>query len=122
MSDDLNKGKETLEGKKHESNDQPKTSKISEQYSPPQKPTKIDALFLLNKFNSLVKEYLGGPKSLVGSNDGEFDLDEFHRKVMTDKRFELNKTWYEDYFTMSCPAKNFVERFAVQGEIFDKQV
>ena len=111
-----------MEVEKHESNNQPKTSKISEQYSSPQKPTKIDALFLLNKFNSLVKEYLGGPKSLVGSKDGEFDLDEFHRKVMTDKRFELNKTWYEDYFIMSCPAKNFVERFAVQGEIFDKQV
>ena len=76
----------------------------------------------MNKFNSIVKEYLGSPKSLVGSSKDEFDLDEFHRKVMSDKRFELNKTWYEDYFIMSCPAKYFVERFAVQGEIFDKQV
>ena len=103
------------------SNDNLKSPKISEQQSATLKPVKIDALFLLNKFKSLVKDYLGTPKSLVGSSE-EFDLDEFHQKVMADKRFELNKTWYEDYFIMSCPAKSFVERFAVQGEIFDKQV
>ena len=68
-----------------------------------------------------MKDYLGTPKTLVGSSE-EFDLDEFHQKVMADKRFELNKTWYQDYFIMSCPAKSFVERFAVQGEIFDKQI
>lgn len=112
----------TKENNENTNHNKIETSKISEQYSPPSKPAKIDAFFLLNKFNSIVKEYLGSPKSLVGSSKDEFDLDEFHRKVMSDKRFELNKTWYEDYFIMSCPAKNFVERFAVQGEIFDKQV
>jgi hypothetical protein len=97
-------------------------AKISEQSGiTTSKSLKIDALYFLNKFNSLVKEYLGGSKSIVGSPvEKEFDLDEFHAKVMSDKQFELNKTWYTDYFIMSCPAKSFIERFSVQGEFFEK--
>lgn len=96
--------------------------KISEQSgTTTSKSLKIDALYFLNKFNNLVKEYLGGSKSIVGSPDEkEFDLDEFHAQVMSDKQFELNKTWYTDYFIMSCPAKSFIERFSVQGEFFEK--
>ena len=65
-----------------------------------------------------MKEYLGGSKSLVGSSENEFDPDEFRGRVMSDKRFELNKTWHENYFIMSCPAKSFLERFSVHGEFF----
>ena len=82
------------------------------------KRVKIDALYLLNKFNNMVKQYLGNSKLTVGSADKEFDVDEFRGRVMSDRRFELNKTWYEDYFIMSCPAKSYIERFSVQGEFF----
>ena len=96
-----------------------KPNSISEQTNiTPSKSVQIDAMYFLNKFNSLVKEYLGGSKSLVGSSEYEFDLDEFRGRVMSDKRFELNKTWHDDYFIMSCPAKSFLERFSVHGEFF----
>ena len=84
------------------------------------KSLKIDALYFLKKFNNLVKEYLGGAKSITSPSEKEFDLDEFHARVMSDKQFELNKTWYNNYFIMSCPAKSFIERFSVQGEFFEK--
>ena len=69
----------------------------------------------------MVKEYfaLGGSPTSSASLK-TFDLDEFRTTVMSDKRFELNKTWYNDYFIMSCPAKSFIERFSVQGEFFEK--
>lgn len=82
---------------------------------------KLDALYLLKKFNNLLNEFLGGEigHPTKGKIKGGFDIDEFRATVMSDKRYELNKTWYQDYFMMSCPAKTFVERFCVQGEIFE---
>ena len=102
--------------------DEPKTNAAIEPGKYNQKSSKglkIDALYFLNKFNNLLKEYLGGAKSFVGSSkEIEFDIDEFHARVMSDKQFELNKTWSSDYFIMSCPAKSYIERFCVQGEFF----
>jgi len=108
--------------KSRHNNDVIQPNRISDQPNiTPTSTVKIDALYFLNKFNNLVKEYLGGSKSIVGSSEKEFDLYEFRERVMSDKQFELNKTWYEDYFIMSCPAKSFLERFSIQGEVFEKQ-
>ena len=81
----------------------------------------MDALYLLKKFNNLLNEFLGGEilHPTKGKSKRGFDVDEFRATVMSDKRHELNKTWYQDHFMMSCPAKTFVERFCVQGEIFE---
>jgi len=100
-------------------NEADQLNSISEQANiTPSKTVKIDALYFLNKFNNLLNQYLGSSNSLVGSSENEFDLDEFRARVMSDKRFELNETWHDDYFIMSCPAKSFLERFSVNGEFF----
>ena len=118
-SDEQTTPNESTEDQQQEMKDEMQPNRISGQSeATTPKRVKIDALYLLNKFNNMVKQYLGNSKLTAGSTEKEFDLDEFRGRVMSDRRFELNKTWYEDYFIMSCPAKSYIERFSVQGEFF----
>ena len=49
-----------------------------------------------------------------------FDLDEFRDRLLRAKNARINRleneNWYTDFISMTCPAKSFLQRFAIRGE------
>ena len=66
---------------------------------------------LLEKFSDIIETLL--------VPDQPFDLEKFRAKVQADKVMHLNNSSVIDHSILSCPAKPFLERFSVQGEIFN---
>jgi len=66
---------------------------------------------IVETFNTLMEKFRG-------PNNYEFDLEKYTEKLMEDKRFALNSSWYTDYSIMSCPGTKFTDRFLIHGEFF----
>lgn len=71
---------------------------------------------LMEKFSDIIETLL--------VPDQPFDLERFKAKVRADREtsketVHFNESWLSDHSVLSCPAKPFLDRFSVQGEIFD---
>ena len=50
----------------------------------------------------------------------DFDIEKYTARLKDDleHKYKMDETWSQDYFTMTCPAVKFTDRFLFYGEFF----
>ena len=68
---------------------------------------------VVEAISSLVQQF-------VPVESQHFDLEKFSAKLRADleTRYKVEETWTSDYFSLTCPAVKFSDRFLVYGEFF----
>ena len=68
---------------------------------------------VVEALSSLVQQF-------VPVESQHFDLEKYSAKLKADleTRYKVEETWSSDYFSLTCPAVKFSDRFLVYGEFF----
>ena len=72
------------------------------------------------KMNPVVEALSSLVQQFVPVESQHFDLEKYSAKLKADleTRYKVEETWSSDYFSLTCPAVKFSDRFLVYGEFF----
>ena len=72
------------------------------------------------KMNPVAEVLSSLVQRFVAVESQHFDLEKYTARLKTDleTRYKVEETWTSDYFSLTCPAVKFSDRFLVYGEFF----
>ena len=75
------------------------------------------------KMNPVVEAISSLVQQFVPVESQHFDLEKYSAKLRADleTRYKVEETWTSDYFSLTCPAVKFSDRFLVYGEFFTEK-